>query len=77
MQVSQAPFAPAGVVLFSAEGLMKTSDYARTDRVLRTAAWTYLAPRALIGVLILAAFGLAAFLVLVQLAITLLHRLGA
>ncbi len=56
---------------------MKTSDYARTDRVLRTAAWTYLAPRALIGVLILAAFGLAAFLVLVQLAITLLHRLGA
>jgi hypothetical protein len=56
---------------------MKASDNARTDRVLRAAAWTYLAPRALIGVFILVAFGLAAFLVLVPVVITLLHRLGA
>jgi hypothetical protein len=56
---------------------MSASDHARTDRVLRNAAWTYLAPRSLIGLLILAAFGLAAFLVLAQLALTLLHRLGA
>ena len=47
------------------------------DAIVRTAGWLYVAPRAAIGVLILATIGLAAFLVIVPLAIALLHRLGA
>ncbi len=47
------------------------------NRLLRTAAWLYVAPRAAIGVLIVAVLGLAAFLLFIQIALTLLHRLGA
>ena len=49
----------------------------RTDPIVRTAAWLYVAPRAAIGVLILAMIGLAALLVIAPLAIAVLHRLGA
>lgn len=48
-----------------------------SDSIVRTAAWLYVAPRAAIGVLMLATIGLAAFLVIISLAIALLHRLGA
>ena len=48
-----------------------------TDRIVRTAAWFYVAPRAAKGIFILAIIGLAAFLVFIQLAIVILHRVGA
>lgn len=48
-----------------------------SDRILRMAAWVYLAPRAAIGVLLLATLALGAFLVLIQVAIVILRRLGA
>jgi hypothetical protein len=48
-----------------------------TDRIVRTAVWMYMAPRAAIGVLLLAMLGLGAFLVLVQVPIVILRRLGA
>jgi hypothetical protein len=53
------------------------ADHNGTNRILRTAAWVYLAPRAAIGVLILAMVGLGAFLVLIRAAIIILQRFGA
>jgi hypothetical protein len=47
------------------------------DRLLRTAAWLYVVPRVATGILILAALGLAAFLVFVQMALVILRHLGA
>ena len=52
-------------------------DHANTDRVFRTAAWLYVAPRAAAGFLVLTALGLAAFLMFVQIAIVILRRFGA
>jgi len=48
-----------------------------TDSVLRKAAWAYLTPRAVIGLLVLAMLGLAAVLVILQVAISFLRQLGA
>jgi hypothetical protein len=48
-----------------------------TVRIVRTAAWLYVAPRALIGFLLLAMLGLGAFMVLVQIGLVILQRLGA
>ncbi len=47
------------------------------DRVLQAAAWTYWAPHAAIGVVIVGMLGLGAFMVLVQIALIILRRLGA
>ena len=56
---------------------MKTAHDSATDRTVRAAARLYVAPRAVIGFLLLATLGLATFLVVIQIAIVLLHRLGA
>jgi len=56
---------------------VNTSHDSSTDRIGRTAAWLYVAPRVAIGFLVLATIGLAVFLVLAQLALVILHRLGA
>ena len=56
---------------------MKASDAARTDRILQTAAWTYLVPRAAIAILLLLILGLGAFLILMPIAIAILQRFGA
>ena len=55
---------------------MKALHESRTDRIVSAAAWLYVAPRAAIGILFLAALGLAAFLVIIQLTLIVLHRLG-
>ncbi len=47
-----------------------------TPRILRTAAWVYLAPRVTLGVFLLAILGLGAFLIFVQVAIVTLQRLS-
>jgi hypothetical protein len=43
------------------------------DRIFRTAAWLYVLPRAGKGLLLLAVIGLAAFLVLIQIALSALR----
>jgi hypothetical protein len=45
--------------------------------MLRTAAWLYVIPRAATGILILAALGLGAFLVFLQMALAILRHFGA
>jgi hypothetical protein len=55
---------------------MKVRDRA-TDRILRAAAWTYLAPRVAIGAILLAVLGLATFMVLIQFVMIILRQLGA
>lgn len=55
---------------------MHHPDAPRTDRLLRSALWFYVAPRAIVSVLVLGTFGLAAFLVLLSLTLNVLHRLG-
>lgn len=59
------------------EASVRITHRTGTDRILRMAALTYLVPRAAIGLLILAMFGLGAFLVLIRFAIVMLQRLGA
>jgi hypothetical protein len=56
---------------------MNISSEARRNRILQTAAWLYVLPRIWIGVLLLATLGLAAFLVILSIAIHTLHRIGA
>ena len=63
------------VVLYRREAPVKTA-HDKTSSILHTAAWLYVAPRALVGLLFLAALGLAAFLVFGQLALVFLRRLG-
>jgi hypothetical protein len=53
-----------------------TSRDRGTDRILCTAAWFYVIPRAAIGILILATLGLAAFLFFLQMALVILRHLG-
>ncbi len=48
-----------------------------SQRNLRAVAWFYVAPRAAVGVVLLAIFGLAAFLIVLQIALVILRRLGA
>lgn len=55
---------------------MNSSHPTHTNRILRTAAWLYVAPRAAIGFLILATLGVAALLVFLQIAFAVLRRLG-
>jgi hypothetical protein len=55
---------------------MNTSPDSRTNRILRTAAWLYVLSRAATGILILAALGLTAFLVFIQIALVILRHLG-
>jgi hypothetical protein len=59
-----------------AEGFVNSSHPTHTNRILRTAAWLYVAPRAAIGFLILATLGVAALLVFLQIAFAVLRRLG-
>jgi hypothetical protein len=56
---------------------VNTSHGSNSDRVLRTAASFYVAPRVVIGFLLLATLGLGAFMVLVQIGLVILRRLGA
>jgi hypothetical protein len=55
---------------------MKVDDRA-TDRLLRAAAWTYLAPRVAISVTLIMLFGFAALWILLALAEAFLRKLGA
>jgi hypothetical protein len=55
---------------------MKVDDRA-TDRLLRAAAWTYLAPRVAIGAIVITVFGIAALWVLLAFAEVFLRQLGA
>jgi hypothetical protein len=55
---------------------VNTSPDTHNNRILRTAAWLYVSPRAAIGYLVLAIVGIAAALVLLQIALALLRRLG-
>lgn len=48
----------------------------RSDRLLKTAAWLYVVPRAAKGLLILALAVLAGFMVLTALALDLLPHIG-
>jgi hypothetical protein len=50
---------------------VSSTHHATTDHLLRTAAWLYIIPRAVRGILILAILGLAAFMVLTALAMAL------
>ena len=56
---------------------MNSSRNSGPDRILRTAAWFYVIPRAATGILIMAMLGLAAFLVFLQMALVILRHLGA
>jgi hypothetical protein len=62
---------------YRGERVMKALRYDDSDRLVRTAARFYVAPRAAIAFLTLAVVGLAAFLVLLSVAFSVLHRLGA
>ena len=55
---------------------MNSSCDSSTDRILRTAAWLYVVPRAATGLLVLSALVLALFMVIATLALAFLHRLG-
>lgn len=55
---------------------MNTSLDSGVTRILRTTAWIYVAPRAAIGLLIMATLGLAGFLAFTQIALVILGRLG-
>ncbi|MGH9809702.1 MAG: hypothetical protein ACRD9W_21030 [Terriglobia bacterium] len=59
------------------EGTVKTPRLGNDNRIVHAAAWFYVMPRAVITGLVLATVGLATFLALIQLAIVILHRLGA
>jgi hypothetical protein len=56
---------------------VNSSRNSGTDRILRAAAWLYVVPRAATGILILAALGLAAFLVFIQVLLVILRHAGA
>jgi hypothetical protein len=51
-------------------------DVPPSDRIIRTAAWLYVLPRAAKGILILGIVTLAAFMVFVALTINILYHLG-
>ena len=56
---------------------MKTLTSSRPDRLVRTAAWFYLAPRLVVVVLIVGAIALAALMIVATLARTWLLGRGA
>jgi hypothetical protein len=51
-------------------------DVPRNDRIIRTAAWLYVLPRASKGILILSIVTLAAFMVFAALALNILNHVG-
>src|SRR4029077_11964326 len=53
---------------------MTADRFPHESRALRLAAWAYLAPRVIVGILLLAAVGLAAFMVLARAALSLFER---
>src|ERR1700687_2556650 len=71
---SDLPYARAWYSVFG--GIMNAPRHGGTDPILCTVAWLYVTPWPR-SVFLLATLSLAAFLVLVQIALVLLRRLGA